>query len=165
MRRLVHDTIAKVSDDISRRYTFNTAIAAVMELYNEVTKFAGANDVQDGGQNQAVVQEALRAMVLLLAPIVPHLCHVLWRHLGNSGALIDAAWPGYDESALVQSKVNIAAQVNGKLRAVLELAADCTKEQIEAAAFADATVKKFTDGLAVKKVIVVPGKLINIVVG
>ena len=136
-----------------------------MELYNEVTKFAGANNVNDGGQNQAVVQEALSAMVLLLGPIVPHMCHVLWQHLGNSGALIDAAWPGYDESALVQSKMNIAAQVNGKLRAVLELPADSSKEAIEAAALADETVRKFMVGLAVKKVIVVPGKLINIVVG
>ncbi len=165
VRFKTHATIKKVTLDYDQRQVFNTAIAAVMELYNEVSKFAGANAIQDGGQNQAVVQEALQAMVLLLAPIVPHACHVLWNHLGNSGALIDAQWPGFDESALVQSKVNIAAQVNGKLRVVLELPADCTKEAIEAAAFADETVKKFTAGLAVKKVIVVPGKLINIVVG
>jgi leucyl-tRNA synthetase len=165
VRFKTHSTIRKVTIDYDQRQVFNTAIAAVMELYNEVTKFAGANDIQDGGQNQAVVQEALQAMVLLLAPIVPHACHVLWNHLGNSGALIDAPWPGFDDSALVQSRVNIAAQVNGKLRVVLELPADCSKEQIEAAAFADETVQKFTAGLAVKKVIVVPGKLINIVVG
>jgi leucyl-tRNA synthetase len=163
VRFKTHATIKKVTLDYDQRQVFNTAIAAVMELYNEVTKFAGSNDIQDGAQNQAVVQEALQAMVLLLAPIVPHACHALWNHLGNSGALIDAEWPGYDESALVQSKVNIAAQVNGKLRVVLELPADSSKEQIEAAAFADETVKKFTAGLSVKKVIVVPGKLINIV--
>ena len=165
VRFKTHSTIKKVTIDYDQRQVFNTAIAAVMELYNEVTKFAGANNVNDGGQNQAVVQEALSAMVLLLGPIVPHMCHVLWQHLGNSGALIDAAWPGYDESALVQSKMNIAAQVNGKLRAVLELPADSSKEAIEAAALADETVRKFMVGLAVKKVIVVPGKLINIVVG
>jgi len=165
VRFKTHATIRKVTIDYDQRQVFNTAIAAVMELYNEVTKFAGANAIQDGGQNEAVVQEALQAMVLLLAPIVPHACHVLWNHLGNSGALIDAQWPAYDESALVQSKVNIAAQVNGKLRAVLELPADCSKQQIEAAALADETVKKFMAGLAVKKVIVVPGKLVNIVVG
>ncbi len=165
VRFKTHATIKKVTIDYDQRQVFNTAIAAVMELYNEVTKFAGGNDIQDGAQNQAVVQEALQAMVLLLAPIVPHACHALWNHLGNSGALIDAPWPGYDESALVQSKVNIAAQVNGKLRVVLELPAAASKEQIEAAAFADETVKKFTAGLTVKKVIVVPGKLINIVAG
>jgi leucyl-tRNA synthetase len=163
VRFKTHATIRKVTIDYDQRQVFNTAIAAVMELYNEVTKFAVNNDIQDGGHNQAVVQEALQAMVLLLAPIVPHACHVLWNHLGNSGALIDAQWPGFDESALVQSKVNIAAQVNGKLRAVLELPAESTREQVEAAAFADETVKKFTHGLSVKKVIVVPGKLINIV--
>jgi leucyl-tRNA synthetase len=165
VRYKTHATIRKVTTDYDQRQVFNTAIAATMELYNEVTKFAGSNDIQDGAQNQAVVQEALEAMVLLLAPIVPHACHVLWNHLGKDGAIIDAQWPSFDESALVQSKVNIAAQVNGKLRTVLELPADVTKEQVEQAAFADETVKKFTDGLTVKKVIVVPGKLINIVVG
>ena len=165
VRQKTHATIKKVTDDYDRRQVFNTAIAAVMELYNDVSKFAAANDVQDGGQNQAVVQEALEAMVLLLAPIVPHLCHVLWNHLGKTGALIDASWPMWDENALVASKVSIAAQVNGKLRVVLELPADADKAAIEAAAFADAIVQKFVAGQSVKKVIVVPGKLINIVVG
>ncbi len=165
VRQKTHATIKKVTDDYDRRQVFNTAIAAVMELYNDVSKFAAANDVQDGGQNQAVVQEALEAMVLLLAPIVPHLCHVLWNHLGKTGALIDASWPTWDENALVASKVSIAAQVNGKLRVVLELPADADKAAIEAAAFADAIVQKFVAGQSVKKVIVVPGKLINIVVG
>ncbi len=165
VRQKTHATIKKVTDDYDRRQVFNTAIAAVMELYNDVSKFAAANDVQDGGQNQAVVQEALEAMVLLLAPIVPHLCHVLWNHLGKTGALIDASWPMWDENALVASKVSIAAQVNGKLRVVLELPADADKAAIEAAAFADAIVQKFVADQSVKKVIVVPGKLINIVVG
>ncbi|MGV3592432.1 MAG: leucine--tRNA ligase [Gammaproteobacteria bacterium] len=165
VRYKTHATIKKVTTDYDQRQVFNTAIAATMELYNEVTKFAGSNDIQDGAQNQAVVQEALEAMVLLLAPIVPHACHLLWNHLGKNGAIIDAQWPDFDEGALVQSKVNIAAQVNGKLRTVLELPADVTKEQVEQAAFADETVKKFMAGMTVKKVIVVPGKLINIVVG
>ncbi|HTR00923.1 MAG TPA: leucine--tRNA ligase [Candidatus Acidoferrum sp.] len=165
VRQKTHATIRKVTDDYDRRQVFNTAIAAVMELYNDVSKFAGGNDIQDGGQNQAVVQEALETMVLLLAPIVPHLCHVLWNHLGKQGAIIDAQWPAWDDSALVASKVSIAAQVNGKLRVVLELPADADKAAIEKAAFADDTVQKFVAGLNVKKVIVVPGKLINIVVG
>jgi leucyl-tRNA synthetase len=162
LRLKTHGTIRKVSDDYDRRQVFNTAIAAVMELYNELSKFMAAQDCQDGAQNQAVVQEAMEAMVLLLGPIVPHVSHVLWQHLGHE-ALIDALWPEVDESALVQNKVNVAVQVNGKLRAVLELRADTTKEAQEAAAHADATVQKFLDGLTVRKVIVVPGKLVNIV--
>jgi leucyl-tRNA synthetase len=165
VRQKTHATIKKVTDDYDRRQVFNTAIAAVMELYNDLTKFAAAHNIQDGSQNQAVAQEALEAMVLLLAPIVPHLCHVLWNHLGKKGALIDASWPGWDESALVATSINIAAQVNGKLRAVLALPVDSDKAAIEAAAFADESVQKFMAGLTVKKVIVVPGKLINIVVG
>ncbi|MDR0780795.1 MAG: leucine--tRNA ligase [Pseudomonadales bacterium] len=163
LRLKTHTTIRKVSDDYERRQVFNTAIAAVMELYNELSKFLSAQDCQDGAQNQAVVQEAMQAMVLLLGPIVPHACHVLWQHLGHDAALIDAAWPEVDESALVQHKVNVAVQVNGKLRAVLELSADATHEALQAAAHADVTVQKFLEGLTVRKVIVVPGKLVNIV--
>jgi leucyl-tRNA synthetase len=162
LRLKTHGTIRKVTDDYDRRQVFNTAIAAVMELYNDLSKFLAAQDGQDGAQNQAVVQEAMEAMVLLLGPIVPHVSHVLWQHLGHE-ALIDATWPEVDESALVQNKVNVAVQVNGKLRAVLELRADTTREAQEAAAHADATVQKFLDGLTVRKVIVVPGKLVNIV--
>jgi leucyl-tRNA synthetase len=165
LRFKTHSTIRKVTDDYDRRQVFNTAIAAVMELYNELGKFAADNDLQDGAQNQAVVQEALEAMVLLLAPIIPHVCHVLWLHLGHTTAVIDAKWPGFDETALVQSRVSVAAQVNGKLRTVLELPADASKEQLEAAALADATVQKFMEGKPVRKIIVVPGRLVNIVVG
>jgi leucyl-tRNA synthetase len=164
LRLKTHATIKKVTDDYDRRQVFNTAIAAVMELYNELSKFISAEEVTDGSQNQAVVQEAMEAMVLLLAPIVPHMCHVLWQHLGNKTAIIDAAWPVYDESALVQNKVSIAVQVNGKLRSVLDLPAGSSKEAVEAAAFADETVVKFTTGQTVRKVIVVPERLINIVV-
>jgi len=165
LRFKTHATIRKVTDDYDRRQVFNTAIAAVMELYNELGRFAADNDLQDGAHNQAVVQEALEAMVLLLAPIIPHVCHVLWLHLGHTTAVIDAQWPGFDETALVQSRVSVAAQVNGKLRTVLELPADASKEQLEAAALADATVQKFMEGKPVRKIIVVPGRLVNIVVG
>jgi len=137
----------------------------VMELYNDVSKFVAAGHTDDNGQSQAVVQEALEAMLLLLAPIVPHLAHALWQHLGKPGAIIDAAWPEHDESALVASKVSIAAQVNGKLRAVLELPASADRSVIEQAALADETVRKFIADQTVKKVIVVPGKLVNLVVG
>ena len=163
VRLKTHGTIQKVTDDYDRRQIFNTAIAAVMELYNDVSRFAADNDIQDGDQNQAVFQEAVSAIVLLLAPIVPHMSHVLWNHLGHEGAVIDAAWPGYDERALVKDSIQIVVQVNGKLRAKLDVAADISKADMEAAAKADANVQKFTNGLTVRKVIVVPGKLVNIV--
>jgi leucyl-tRNA synthetase len=163
VRLKTHGTIQKVSDDYDRRQIFNTAIAAVMELYNDVSRFAADKDIQDGGQNQAVFQEAVEAIVLLLAPIVPHMSHVLWNHLGHEGAVIDAAWPGYDESALFQDSIQIVVQVNGKLRAKLDVAADISREDMEATAKADKNVQKFTHGLTVRKVIVVPGKLVNIV--
>ena len=163
VRLKTHGTIQKVTDDYDRRQIFNTAIAAVMELYKDVSRFAADNDIQDGDQNQAVFQEAVSAIVLLLAPIVPHMSHVLWNHLGHEGAVIDAAWPGYDESALVKDSIQIVVQVNGKLRAKLDVAADISKADMEAAAKADANVQKFTNGLTVRKVIVVPGKLVNIV--
>jgi len=163
IRLKTHSTIKKVTDDYDRRQIFNTAIAAVMELYNELNSFTGNNDIQDGGQNQAVFQEAVEAMVLLLAPIVPHMSHVLWQHLGHEGAVIDATWPTHDEEALVKDTIQIVLQVNGKLRAKLDVSADISKEDMEAAAMADANVQKFTEGLTVRKVIVVPGKLVNIV--
>ncbi len=162
-RLKIHSTIQKVTDDYDRRQIFNTAIAAVMELYNDINRFSNERDIMDGGQNQAVFQEAADAIVLLLAPIVPHMCHALWNHLGHEGAVIDASWPGYDESALVKDSIEMVVQVNGKLRAKLEVAADISKQDMEAAAIADENVKKFTDGLTVRKVIVVPGKLVNIV--
>lgn len=163
IRLKTHSTIQKVTDDYDRRQIFNTAIAAVMELYNELNKFANDRDIHDGGQNQAIFQEAVESIVLLLAPIVPHMSHVLWQHLGHEGAVIDAAWPTFDESALVQDSIQMVVQVNGKLRAKLDVAADISKDDMEAAALNDENVQKFTDGLTVRKVIVVPGKLVNVV--
>ncbi len=162
LRLKTHATIKKVGDDYERRQVFNTAIAAVMELYNELSKFTASHD-STSGQNQAVVQEAMEAIVLLLAPIVPHMCHVLWQHLGHNEAVIDAQWPVYDESALVQDSITIVAQVNGKVRSQLSLSAEVDKESMQLAAMADPTVQRFLEGLTVRKVIVVPGKLVNIV--
>ena len=159
MRRKTHETIAKVSDDIGRRYTFNTAIAAVMELINALAKF------KDGSaQGRAVMQESLQAIVLLLSPIVPHITHELWDVLGENSSLIDHAWPKVDESALVKDSLQIIVQVNGKLRSRIEVPASASKDEIEAAATNDENVKRFTDDKQVVKVIVVPGKLVNIVV-
>jgi leucyl-tRNA synthetase len=161
LRRKTHETIQKVSDDISRRYTFNTAIAAVMELSNEVSR--SFNEGGDEGPARAVRQEALEAAVLLLSPIVPHAAHALWHALGHDEAVIDAAWPAVDESALVKDTLEMVVQVNGKVRAKLTVPANADKESVEALAREEANVVRFTEGKTIRKVIVVPGKLVNIV--
>ena len=159
LRRKTHQTIAKVSDDIGRRYTFNTAIAASMELLNAVNKLA-----HDSPQSRAVEREALDAVVLVLSPIVPHICHTLWSMLGHETAPVYEQWPDFDESALEQDSVEIVVQVNGKLRGRISVAADADKEQVAEAALADDNVQRFVAGKDIKKTIVVPGKLVNIVV-
>ncbi len=159
LRRTVHQTIAKVSDDVGRRYTFNTAIAAVMELLNHVTRFEVRQEA-----DRVVVQEALEAAVLMLSPIVPHICHQLWRDLGRAIAVVDEAWPGVDESALAADTVQIIVQVNGKLRARLELPAGLDDDSVKAAALAEDNVQRFIGEQAIRKVIYVPGKLVNVVV-
>jgi len=158
LRRKTHETIQKVSDDFHRRHTFNTAIAAVMELINEVSRF----DAQ-GDQAAAVRQEALEAAVLLLSPITPHASHSLWQSLGHDEAALNAAWPQVDESALVKDSLELVVQVNGKVRAKLEVPANADKDTVENLAKAEPNVQKFTDGKTIRKVIVVPGKLVNIV--
>ena len=158
LRRKTHETIAKVNDDYGRRNTFNTAIAAVMELLNEVGKLSG-NEVQ----TQAVRHEALNSAVLLLSPIAPHICHSLWNLLGHSDAVANATWPTVDESALVRSSIEMVVQVNGKVRGKIQVAADASKEQVEALALEDSNVQRFTDGVTIRKIIVVPGRLVNIV--
>ncbi|MBM7424695.1 leucine--tRNA ligase [Spongiibacter marinus] len=158
LRRKTHETIAKVSDDFGRRQTFNTAIAAVMELVNELSRFERNTD-----QCLAVEREALEAAVALLSPIVPHISHELWQQLGHSEAVIDASWPTVDESALVRSSIEMVIQVNGKVRAKMEVPADADAETIKAMAKAQENVQKFIDGLTIRKEIVVPKKLVNIV--
>jgi leucyl-tRNA synthetase len=161
MRRQVHETIAKVSDDIGRRYTFNTAIAAVMELLNALAKFA-----DDTAQGRAVRQEAWTAVVLLLNPITPHISHHLWQALGHGESLVEnQPWPQADPAALVRDAAVLAIQVNGKLRGQIEVPIATPKDEIERLAMADGHVQKFIAGQTVKKVIVVPGKIVNIVVG
>ncbi|MBM7332569.1 MAG: leucine--tRNA ligase [Alcanivorax sp.] len=158
LRRKTHETIQKVSDDISRRYTFNTAIAAAMELCNDISRFQPADDA-----GRAVVQEALEAAVLLLSPIIPHAAHTLWRALGHDQAAIDAPWPAVDESALVKDSLELVVQVNGKVRAKLEVPADADKDTLEKLARDEPNVQRFIDDKTVRKVIVIPGKLVNIV--
>jgi leucyl-tRNA synthetase len=159
LRRQAHHTLAKVSDDIGRRRTFNTAIAAVMELLNSLAKFP-----QAAPQDRAVAQEALEIAVTCLSPIIPHATHALWRSLGHSTALIDERWPQVDASALEQSSVQIVVQVNGKLRAHITVPAGADDESLRSAAVADPHVQKFIAGALVRKVIVVRGKLVNVVV-
>jgi leucyl-tRNA synthetase len=157
-RRKTHETIQKVSDDIARRNAFNTAIAAIMELMNTLQKLDRSND-----QSRAVLKEALIAITKMLAPIAPHMCHVLWQELGHNDLVLDAPWPVVDESALARDSIQIVVQVNGKVRAKLELPANVDKDAATAAAKADAGVAKFLDGFTVRKEIYVPGKLVNIV--
>ncbi|MBF5057938.1 leucine-tRNA synthetase [Alcanivorax sp. 521-1] len=158
LRRKTHETIQKVSDDLSRRYTFNTAIAAVMELCNEISRFEASDDA-----GRAALQEALEAAVLLLSPIVPHAAHSLWAALGHDQPAVDAPWPEVDESALTKDSIELVVQVNGKVRAKLEVPADADKDTLEQLAREEPNVQRFTDGKTVRKVIVIPGKLVNIV--
>ncbi|MCP5142565.1 MAG: leucine--tRNA ligase [Gammaproteobacteria bacterium] len=159
LRRKLHETIAKVSDDIARRHTFNTAIAAVMELMNALAR---ASDESANGR--ALAREVLLTAVRLLAPITPHMAHVLWRELGGGDSVIDAAWPQVDEAALVQDELELVVQVNGKLRGRIAVAADADRAAVEAIARADEAVARHLEDKTVVKVIVVPGKLVNIVV-
>jgi leucyl-tRNA synthetase len=159
LHRKTHQTIAKVTDDYGRRQTFNTAIAAVMELCNDIARLSG-----DDEQDRAVTDEALQSAVALLAPIVPHICHEMWRALGHQQAVIDAPWPVCDERALEQSCVDIVVQVNGKVRGRLQVAPDIEEHVLQEQALQEANVMRFTEGKTIRKIIIVPQKLINVVV-
>ena len=159
LRRDVHKTIAKVSDDIGRRQTFNTAIAAVMELMNKLTRAPLESE-----QDRAVMAEALSAVVRMLYPITPHICFELWKALGNESNIDHAEWVKADEAAMVEDEKLIVVQVNGKVRGKVTVAADAGEETVKTVAFADENVKKFTDNTQIVKVIYVPGKLLNVVV-
>ncbi|WP_296590883.1 leucine--tRNA ligase [Methylophaga sp.] len=160
LRRLAHQTLTKVGDDLGRRHTFNTAIAAVMELMNALSKFT-----EQDSQARSVRQEVLELVVLMLAPITPHICHALWSQLGYDKAVIDAQWPEVDADALKQDKTELMIQVNGKLRSKLMVDVNAQQADIEPLAIADENVQRYIDGKTIRKVILVPGRLINIVVG
>ncbi len=159
MRLKLHETIRKVSDDFGRRLTFNTAIAANMELLNAVVKFE-----DDSDQGHAIRQETFDSMLLMLAPIIPHICHQLWREMGHGSIIIDHAWPEIDDSALVQDNIEMVIQVNGKLRGRMQVIAKADKTACETTALENEQVKKYIGEQPVRKIIVVPGKLVNIVV-
>ncbi|CAC9598529.1 Leucyl-tRNA synthetase (EC 6.1.1.4) [uncultured Gammaproteobacteria bacterium] len=159
IRQKTHQTLSKITDDIERRHSFNTAIAALMELTNTLGKFKQTDE-----QSMAVRLETIDIILRTLSPITPHLCHYLWQQIGRQEAIINIAWPKVDKKALEQDEVQIIVQVNGKLRAKIMLTANTEKSVVEAQALADENVAKFTDGKIIVKVIVVPNKLVNIVV-
>lgn len=158
IRRAIHAAIKQASTDVGQFHKFNTAIAQVMTVMNVLEKAPQASE-----QDRALLQEGLEAVTLLLAPITPHISHALWQHLGHAGSVIDAAWPSVDEQALVQDTVTLVVQVNGKLRGQVEMPAAASREEVEAAARSNENVLRFIDGLTIRKVIVVPRKLVNIV--
>jgi leucyl-tRNA synthetase len=158
LRRQVHETIQKVSDDMGRRYTFNTAIATCMELLNTLSR------AEDTPQTRAILQEGLEAVVLMLSPIVPHITQTLWEVLGHSGLILHATWPQLDQNALTRDEVELVVQVNGKLRGHINVAIDADQQTIETATLNVQNVQRFIEGKAIKKIIIVPNKLVNVVV-
>ena len=161
-RYKTHSTIKKVTDDYSRRQTFNTAIAASMELLNYTVKY---KEQINGDQDKVILQEALESIILMLAPIVPHFCHALWNHLGHSGAVMDELWPTVVEEALTQDSIIIVLQVNGKLRDRIEVPEDISDKNLEELALANSAVKRFLSEKNVRKVVIVPKRLVNVVAG
>ncbi|MFO7762124.1 MAG: leucine--tRNA ligase [Wenzhouxiangellaceae bacterium] len=159
MRRRVHETIAKVGDDFGRRYTFNTAIAAVMECSNHLARFEVGSDT-----DLAVAREGWEALVRLIAPVTPHIAQALWQALGHEDDILAAGWPEADEAALVQHKVTVVVQVNGKVRGRIEAAPGAPRDALQEQALADENVVRFVADREIRKVIVVPDKLVNIVV-
>ncbi|BCT35650.1 leucine--tRNA ligase [Pseudomonas protegens] len=158
IRRSTHQAIKQASHDVGQNHKFNTAIAQVMTLMNVLEKAPQGTE-----QDRALVQEGLETVTLLLAPITPHISHELWNRLGHADPVIDAGWPVLDESALVQDSLQLVIQVNGKLRGQIEMPASASREEVETAARSNENVLRFTEGLTIRKVIVVPGKLVNIV--
>jgi leucyl-tRNA synthetase len=161
LRRAVHKTIGKVTEDIEERFHFNTAIAAVMELVNAINSFEPKNHPS----NAPILKEAVESVILLLAPFVPHVSEELWESLGHGGGIEADGWPAYDPAAAVEDELLIVVQVNGKLRGKVTVPASASEEEVKSAALGDDKVMSFTEGKSLKKIIYVPGKLVNIVVG
>ena len=150
--------IKKVSDDIGERFNFNTAISTIMEMVNEMYKY------KEGEVNEKLYGAAVRNLIIMLAPFVPHVTEEMWEHLGFEGSVHQQSWPEYDESALVKDSVEIVVQINGKIKEKINIPGDLSKEEMEKIAMEDEKVKGLTEGKNVVKVIAVPGKLLNIVV-
>ena len=159
LRRKIHMTIDKVNDDIGRRYTFNTAIAAVMEMINALLRSKLTNN-----NDHAIMREGVETAILLLSPIVPHITDALWVELGHSEPLIDVPWPKADPNALEQNEIEMVVQINGKLRGKITVTKNAEQKQIENQAVEDEKVKQNLKGKTIKKIIVIPERLVNIVV-
>jgi len=166
LRRKTHQTIKKVTEDIEGRFHFNTAIAAVMELINEVYGFLAANEERDAvsKSDAQIFADALEKSVLLLSPAVPHITEELWEALGHEPSIVQAPWPEFDAELAKEDEITIVVQVNGKVRSRLTVEANAGDDRIRELALADEKVKKYTDGMNIKKVVVVPKKLVNVVV-
>ena len=160
LRRAVHKTIRKVSEDLEESFHFNTAIASVMELLNVLQPAELASP-----QFPAVMKEALQNVILLMAPIVPHITEELWQRMGNPTQLTQTGWPDYDPTAVIDEELLVVVQVNGKLRSKITVAAGTGEDELKTRALADDKVAQFIEGLTVRKVICVQGKLVNIVAG
>jgi leucyl-tRNA synthetase len=158
LRRELHKSIATVCDELGRRNSFNTAIGEIMELMNQLEKAK-----LESNEDLVVMQEAVRSVILMLAPITPHMSHKLWQEIGEGSTVEEALWPVVDEAALVEDEKLIIVQVNGKLRAKITVAADASQDAVEALGMGEENVAKFVEGKTVRKVIYVPGKLLNIV--
>ena len=165
-RYTLHETIRKVTDDMGRRQTFNTAIAAMMELLNAIQSFSAASSSADTPATAVKhsIKEALESLLLMLSPIAPHITHALWHTMGNTDAIVDHAWPTFDPNALIKDNLEFALQVNGKLRGSLNAPASTDNNALENLALAHENIKRHVEGKIVQKIIVVPKKLINIVV-
>jgi len=160
LRRKTHETLKRADDDYGRRLTFNTVVSAVHELTNAVSKLETGND-----QDRAAVREALQVAVLVLSPIAPHVTQALWEAMGETELLVDCRWPEVDEAALVQDTVELVVQVNGKVRGKVTVARDADEDTLRDSALGNENVARFVEGKTVRKVITVPGKLVNVVVG
>jgi leucyl-tRNA synthetase len=164
IRRLSHKTIKKVSDDISLRFHFNTAIAAIMEMTNELGRIT-LEEAQNSPDMTAAVHEAIRTVVVLLSPFVPHIAEELWEALGGNPGMVRLPWPSYDPDLLVEEQMLVVVQVNGKKRAEITVQADASEQEIKQAALAESNVQRFLEGKTIRKTILVPNKLVNIVAG
>jgi leucyl-tRNA synthetase len=163
LRRKTHLTLKKVTEDMEGNFHFNTAISAIMELVNEI--YSQQPDWQQAEETQDVVlEEALKTTVILLAPFVPHIAEELWERLGNELSIFKVSWPEYDPEAIRTEKVTIVVQVNGRLRARLEIPEDIADDELREIVLNDASVKKWVRDRAIKKVVIVPKKLVNVVV-
>ena len=155
----MHSYLGKACDDMERRHTFNTMIAASMELTNLLMQAPSATE-----QDLALLHEGLSILCCVLSPIIPHITHVLWYELGYKKALVEVSWPEIDSEALIQKTVSLVLQVNGKLRGQIEVAADADAKSIEALVLSNEQILRHTEGKTIKKVIVVPKRLVNVVV-